>query len=156
MSIEPDESDAASPVSKFMTKTVLTANVDQTIQSVCKTMHENNIGSVVIVKREIDGNRPLGIITESDIIHKIGSVELFTTQTPIRELMSSNIISIKPHNTISDAVRTMHGNNIRRLPVIDNDGKMIGIITDKDILKAIARKSSIASAYISRGFEVEE
>jgi CBS domain-containing protein len=50
----------------------------------------------------------------------------------------------------------MHGNNIRRLPVIDNDGKMIGIITDKDILKAIARNSSIASAYISREFDLED
>ena len=150
-----DESAAAS-VSKFMTKTVLTANVDQTIQSVCKIMHENNIGSVIIVRKEIDGNRPLGIITESDIIHKIGSVELFTTQTPVRELMSNKIIAIKPHNTISDAIGIMHGNNIRRLPVIDNDGKMIGIITDKDILKAIARNSSIASAYISRGFDLED
>jgi CBS domain-containing protein len=155
MSIKDDESDAAAPVSEFMTKTVLTANVDQTIQSVCKIMHENHIGSVVIVKREIDGNKPLGIITESDIIHKIGSVELFSTQTPIRELMSSNIISIKPHNTISDVIGIMHGNNIRRLPVIGNDGKMIGIITDKDILKAIARKRSIASAYLSRRFDVE-
>jgi CBS domain-containing protein len=141
---------------KFMTKTVLTANVDQTIQSVCKIMHENHIGSVIIVRKEIDGNRPLGIITESDIIHKIGSVELFTTQTPVRELMSNNIISIKPRNTISDAIGIMHGNNIRRLPVIDNDGKMVGIITDKDILKAIARNSSIASAYISREFDLED
>jgi CBS domain-containing protein len=153
MSIE-DESAAAAPVSKFMTKTVLTANFDQTIQSVCQIMHENHIGSVVIVKREMDGNKPLGIITERDIIRKIGSVELFTTQTAIRELMSNNVISIKPHNTISDATRIMHGNNIRRLPVIDDDGKMVGIITDKDVLKAIAGKRSIASAYISREFDV--
>ena len=153
MSIE-DESAAAAPVSKFMTKTVLTANFDQTIQSVCQIMHENHIGSVVIVKREMDGNKPLGIVTERDIIRKIGSVELFTTQTAIRELMSNNVISIKPHNTISDATRIMHGNNIRRLPVIDDDGKMVGIITDKDVLKAIAGKRSIASAYISREVDV--
>jgi CBS domain-containing protein len=153
MSIE-DESAATAPVSKFMTKTVLTANFDQTIQSVCQIMHENHIGSVVIVKREMDGNKPLGIITERDIIRKIGSVELFTTQTAIRELMSNNVISIKPHNTISDATRIMHGNNIRRLPVIDDEGKMVGIITDKDVLKAIAGKRSIASAYISREFDV--
>jgi CBS domain-containing protein len=50
----------------------------------------------------------------------------------------------------------MHGNNIRRLPVIDNDGKMVGIITDKDILKAAARKSPIATAYVPREFDTEE
>jgi CBS domain-containing protein len=149
--------DESAPVSKFMTKTVITANVDQTIQSVCKMMHENRIGSLVIVKGGMYGNEPLGIITESDIIHNLGSVELFTTQTPVRELMSNNIISIKPHNTISDAIRIMHGNNIRRLPVVDdNNGKMIGIITDKDILKAVARKTSITTAYIPKEFDIEE
>jgi CBS domain-containing protein len=144
------------PVSKYMTKTVMTASLDQTIQSVCKIMNENNLGGVVIVKRGMSGNEPVGIITERDIIRKIGAIDLFTTQTPIRELMSNNLVSIKPTNTISDAIGLMHGNNIRRLPVIDNDGKMVGIITDKDILKAAARKSSVATAYVPKEFDVED
>jgi CBS domain-containing protein len=120
-----------------MTKTVITANLDQTIQTVCKIMNENNLGSVVIVKRGVSGNEPVGIIIERDIIRKIGDVDLFTTQTPIRELMSNNLVTIKPNNTISDAVGLMHGNNIRRLLVIDNDGKMVGIITDKTYLRQL-------------------
>jgi CBS domain-containing protein len=119
------DADDAIPISNIMTKKVITASIDQTIQSVCKIMSENNIGAVVVVKRGINGNEPVGIITERDIIRKIGAVDLFTTQTPIRELISNSLISIKPHNTISDAIGLMHGNNIRRLPVIDNDGKMI-------------------------------
>jgi CBS domain-containing protein len=163
MSVKEDDKSAAGgdidtmPVSNFMTKTVMTASLDQTIQSICKIMNENNLGGVVIVKRGINGNEPVGIITERDIIRKIGVADLFTTQTPIRELMSNNLISIKPDNTISDAIGLMHGNNIRRLPVIDNDGKMVGIITDKDILKAAARKKgSIATAYVPKEFDVED
>ena len=159
MGIEEDKSAAGDidtiPVSNFMTKTVMTATLDQTIQSVCKIMNENNLGGIVIVKRGVSGNEPVGIITERDIIRKIGETDLFTTQTPIRELVSTNLISIKPDNTISDAIGLMHGNNIRRLPVIDNDGKMVGIITDKDILKAAARKkSSITTAYVPKEFDV--
>jgi CBS domain-containing protein len=119
-------------------------------------MNENNLGGVVIVKRGVSGNEQVGIITERDIIRKIGEADLFTTQTPIRELMSTNLISIKPDNTISDAIGLMHGNNIRRLPVINNDGKMVGIITDKDILKAVSTKSSTATAYVPKEFDVEE
>jgi CBS domain-containing protein len=70
--------------------------------------------------------------------------------------MSNNLVSIRPDNTISDAIGLMHGNNIRRLPVIDNDGKMVGIITDKDILRALARKSSVATAYVPKEFDVED
>jgi CBS domain-containing protein len=160
MGIEEDKSAAGDidtiPVSKFMTKIVMTATLDQTIQSVCKIMNENNLGGVVIVKRGVSGNEPVGIVTERDIIRKIGEADLFTTQTPIRELMSTNLISIKPDNTISDAIGLLHGNNIRRLPVIDNDGKMVGIITDKDILKAVSTKSSTATAYVPKEFDVED
>ena len=136
--------DLSAPVSEFMTKIVITATLDQTIQTVCKIMYENNIGSVVIVKREIDGFSPIGILTERDITHALGSVELFPTQTPVRELMSTNMISIKPESSILDAVVIMHENNIRRLPVIDDNGKMTGIITDKHILGAIAKNPNAA------------
>ncbi|MGA8913754.1 MAG: CBS domain-containing protein [Nitrososphaeraceae archaeon] len=148
--------DLSTPVSKFMTKTVITATLDQTIQTVCKIMYENNIGSVVIVKREVDGFLPIGIITERDITHALGSVELFPTQTPLRELMSTNVISIKPDSSIHDAVAIMHGNNIRRLPVINDDGKMVGIITDKHILGAIAGKNPNATAFMPKEFQTEE
>ncbi|MGB7638040.1 MAG: CBS domain-containing protein [Nitrososphaeraceae archaeon] len=148
--------DLSTPVSKFMTKTVITATLDQTIQTVCKIMYENNIGSVVIVKREVDGFLPIGIITERDITHALGSVELFPTQTPLRELMSTNMISIKPDSSIHDAVAIMHGNNIRRLPVINDDGKMVGIITDKHILGAIAGKNPNATAFMPKEFQPEE
>jgi CBS domain-containing protein len=148
--------DLSTPVSKFMTKTVITATLDQTIQTVCKIMYENNIGSVVIVKREVDGFLPIGIITERDITHALGSVELFPTQTPLRELMSTNVISIKPDSSIHDAVAIMHGNNIRRLPVINDDGKMVGIITDKHILGAIAGKNPNATAFMPKELQTEE
>jgi CBS domain-containing protein len=148
--------DLSTPVSKFMTKTVITATLDQTIQTVCKIMYENNIGSVVIVKREVDGFLPIGIITERDITHALGSVEIFPTQTPLRELMSTNVISIKPDSSIHDAVAIMHGNNIRRLPVINDDGKMVGIITDKHILGAIAGKNPNATAFMPKEFQTEE
>ena len=69
------------PVSKFMTKKVITMNIDQTIQSVCKVMNENNIGGIVIIKRGMTGDEPIGMITERDIIREIGAVDLFTAQT---------------------------------------------------------------------------
>lgn len=138
------------PVSKYMTKNVVTATVDQTIQSICRTMYENNIGSVVIVKRVVDGLIPIDIITERDIINQIGKVELFSTQSPLRELMSNkgnrDLITVTSDTQISEALSTMHSNNIRRLLIVDNkEKKMNGIITDKDIFKVVLRASGITT-----------
>ena len=123
-------------VSSIMTEKVKTATADETIKTVCKSMYENDIGSIVIVKRTIDdANKPVGIITERDIVRQIGLSELFVVQAPIRQIMSTPLVIIGPNNPVRDAIEIMQLKKIRRLPVIDNKGKMVGIITQKDVLK---------------------
>ena len=124
------------PVSSIMTGEVITATADETIKTVCKLMYENDIGSIVIVKRTVDdANKPVGIITERDIVRQIGLSELFVVQAPIRQIMSTPLVTIGPNNPIRDAIEIMQLKKIRRLVVIDDREKMIGIITIKDALK---------------------
>jgi CBS domain-containing protein len=114
---------------------VKTATEDETIQTVCKSMYENEIGSIVVVKRTIDGINPIGIVTEKDIVRQIGLSELFVVQAPIRQIMSAPLVTIESNSEISDALEIMQLKNISRLPVIDNKGIMVGIVTYKDVLK---------------------
>ena len=124
------------PVSSIMTGEVITATADETIKTVCKLMYENDIGSIVIVKRTVDdANKPVGIITERDIVRQIGLSELFVVQAPIRQIMSTPLVTIGPNNPIRDAIEIMQVKKIRRLVVIDDREKMVGIITIKDVLK---------------------
>lgn len=124
------------PVSSIMTGGVITATADETIKTVCKLMYDNDIGSIVIVKRTVDdANKPVGIITERDIVRQIGLSELFVVQAPIRQIMSTPLVTIGPNNPIRDAIEIMQLKKIRRLVVIDDREKMIGIITIKDALK---------------------
>jgi CBS domain-containing protein len=128
----------STPVSGFMTTEIITVTEDQTIQQICKTMLEHDIGSVVVVKRLVDGNKPVGILTEKDIVHQIGSSDFFITQQPIREIMKYPLITISPTTSIKEAVQIMESKNIRRLLVVDKDNKPKGILTQKDILKALS------------------
>lgn len=124
------------PISSIMTGGVITATADETIKTVCKLMYENDIGSIVIVKRTVDdANKPVGIITERDIVRQIGLSELFVVQAPIRQIRSTPLVTIGPNNPIRDAIEIMQLKKIRRLVVIDDREKMIGIITIKDALK---------------------
>jgi CBS domain-containing protein len=123
------------PVSSIMSPDVKTATQDETIQTVCKSMYENDIGSIVVVKRTIEGLNPIGIITERDIVRQIGFTDLFVVQVPIRQIMSTPLVTIGANSLVRDAIETMQVKNIRRLPVIDNKGKMVGIVTQKDVLK---------------------
>jgi CBS domain-containing protein len=134
-------------------------------------MHENNIGSVVIVRnkdRDNDissSNKPIGIITERDIVRILGSLEPALLKAPIRELMSKPLITILPNSSIKDAMQTMQLKNIRRLVVVNvekegkennqDDNKMIGIITDKDIFRAIMKNQDLIPSFLSQQLPVE-
>jgi CBS domain-containing protein len=135
------------PVSKYMVKKVITATVSHTIQSVCKTMYENNIGCLVVTKRTVSGLVPIGIVTERDIVKIIGSTDLFIGQAAIREFMSSPLITVNAITTLSAAIDIMNAKKIRRLPIIiknkDGTEKLVGIISNRDILKAIGEINHI-------------
>lgn len=159
------------PVSSLMTRNVITQTEDQNVHAVSKTMHENNIGSVIIVRnkdRDNDissSNKPIGIITERDIVRILGSLEPSLLKAPIRELMSKPLITISPNGSIKDAMQTMQLKNIRRLVVVDDekegkenkhdDNKMIGIITDKDIFRAIMKNQDLIPSFLSQQLPLE-
>lgn len=132
------------PAAKFMTKKVITAKINSTVQSVCKSMYDNNVGSVVIVKQTNGAIVPVGIMTERDVVKIIGSIELFSPQVPIRPFMSSPLVTGSSATTLSKAIEIMSKRNIRRLPITDKDSvreKLLGIVTEKDIINSIVKPS---------------
>ena len=155
----------STPVSSLMTRNVITQTEDQNVHAVSKTMHENNVGSVVIVRNKdrdnniSSSNKPIGIITERDIVRILGSLEPALLKAPIRELMSKPLITISLNGSIKDAMQTMQLKNIRRLVVVNvekegkennqDDNKMIGIITDKDIFRAIMKNQDLIPSFLS-------
>jgi CBS domain-containing protein len=118
-------------------KGVITETADQNIYAACKIMYENNIGCVIIVaKNTATDNDPVGIITERDVVRLLGSLNSASLQTPLRDVMSKPLIAISINSSIKEAIETMQAKNIRRLAIVDKE-KMVGIITNKDLFRAI-------------------
>jgi CBS domain-containing protein len=125
------------PVSSFMTRNVKMETENQNIQAVCEAMNETNIGSIIIVALS-NSIKPVGIITERDIVRIVGKLDPALLHTPIRDLMSKPLITLSPESTIRDALLTMQQKNIRRIPIVDKE-TVVGIITDKDLFQAILK-----------------
>lgn len=143
------------PVSDIMVRDIKTAEENQSINAIAKMMSDNNIGSVVIVKSNGVGVLS-GIITERDIVRIAGAAQTSTTllQLIARDIMSKPVITIDEGSSIQDAIQSMKLNNIRRLPVVNREGKMVGIITDKDIFRAIINSQSLVTS-ISENITIE-
>ena len=131
-------------VSSVMIRDVKIIDSRDSLQKACKVMQENNIGSVIVVTNNRD---PAGIVTERDVVRNVAT-DPSRSHLAARELMSHPLITITPATSLKDALRIIVSKDIRRLPVVDG-GKLVGILTDKDIFKAIAKSEALFSALIT-------
>ena len=125
-----------------MTPNVITVNEKQTLREGSKFMYQHNIGGLIVLMdtsnnetAEID--KPIGIITERDIARLVAFSSNLSTDTAISEVMSKPLITINQNSSIKEVTDLMQQNDIRRLPIVDNKGKLVGIITAKDILRSL-------------------
>ena len=156
-------------VSDFMNRNVKTIKENETMRQACKLMYQGNIGSIVIIEKHTTGGEaetsdtnmknemPIGIVTERDLARMVGFSAKFFADMTVSEVMSKPLITINSDTSIKDAVALMEQKDIRRLPIVDNKGQMVGIITSKDIFKAfmkIFKENVKEQGLISDGFDL--
>jgi CBS domain-containing protein len=117
-------------VRDIMAVNVVTVPPDASILEVAKSMAEMDIGSLIIVDKE----RPVGIITEADIVRRVIAEKRDTVTTKAKDVMSSPLFYVSPETPLTDAMRIMAKSNIRRVVVLKNDA-LAGIVTSRDILR---------------------
>ncbi len=120
-------------VGDIMTKTVVVTSKQETLGKVAKLMNDNDIGSVIVVDDKA-GKHAKGIITERDIIHKILARGKDPYGTTAEKVMSAPLRVVQPETTIEDAAKAMRENGIKRLPVVNHDNELIGILSQGDVM----------------------
>lgn len=150
MTAYTDMSIESMPVSSVMNRNVKTAKEGQTIRAVAAMMTEHGIGSVVIVDED---KMPVGMVTERDIVGLVGSPQT-SFAAPACDVMKKPVITTDVMTSLRDAMQTMQAKNIRRLPVVEK-GRMVGIVTEKDIFRAIIKNQALLTGIITDSVLVE-
>lgn len=122
----------------IMTVDVFTASEEQPLTDAVKLMAEKALSCIVIVKED----RPIGIITQGDLINKVLTKEKKQENLKVKDVMTSPIITITPEVEFGDALSIMESNRIKKLIIVEDD-TLAGIITTSDI----AARSSIINSY---------
>jgi CBS domain-containing protein len=121
-------------VGDIMTNKVVTVPFGKTVLDVAKLMKKNNIGSVIVVEDK-EGKHAKGIITERDIVYKLLSKGSDPYKAKVEDLMSKPLRVVRPDTTIEDAAKAMRENKVKRLPVVNDNNELIGILSEGDIMK---------------------
>jgi CBS domain-containing protein len=125
-------------VRDIMSKDVRVVRPDSSVKEVVATMNKFNIGSIIVVQ----GDRPVGIITERDILRRIVEPCLAPEILTARQIMTSPLLTISETASIDEAAQLMAKKKVKKLPVMDKK-KLIGIITLTDIVTKVPTMLSI-------------
>jgi CBS domain-containing protein len=116
-------------IEEIMNKEVATAKPDDHLVDAAKTMLERKIGCVVVVEEE----KVVGIVTESDLIRCAAS-GFDPNRKLVKDVMNSPPVTCTPEAPVEEAYAHMRKNNIRHLPIVREDGALVGIVTMKDLI----------------------
>ena len=122
-------------VRDIMEKTIITIDHEKSALEVCVLLKEKEISFAVITQDA----KPIGLVTERDIVRKISSEDKKPSEVSIQDLMSKKFRWVKPEDDIEMAVQKMVNNKIRRLLVLENEN-LVGVITQTDLASYLRSK----------------
>ena len=117
-------------VKDVMTSPVVTIDEDDSVAKIAQLMDQHDVGCIIVTSKQ---GKPLGIITERDLVTRVLAKNFQTSKLTAKEVMTSPLITVDPDETLSEAARRMNRLHIRRLGVMYK-GNLVGIISSKDIL----------------------
>ncbi len=118
-------------VADIMTRNVETIGPAATVQEAAERMKSDNIGSLPVC---VD-SRLVGTITDRDITVRVTAEGRDARGTLVRDVMTQPVVTVRPQQELSDAEQLMHDHQIRRLPVVEQDGRLVGYVTTATIAK---------------------
>jgi CBS domain-containing protein len=131
-------------------KKVVTVLPCESLSSVARVVEQHNVGAVVVV----ENRRPAGIVTDRDLALQLGARGL-PVQTPILKIMNAPVKTVTRDDGVFDATQSMMEYRVRRLPVVDDDGELVGIVTLDDVLKVLSGELSTLIQGIKSEMEVK-
>lgn len=117
-----------------MTQEVFTVDKTSSVLDACKLMREREVGLLMVVE---DG-RPKGLFAEQDVISRVVLLRKDPAKTLVEDVMTTKLYVERTDHTLLDASLTLQEHGLKRVPVVDDMGKLVGILSSTDIVRILA------------------
>jgi CBS domain-containing protein len=114
-----------------MTSDPCTIDADKSVAYAAKMMREEDVGLAPIV----EGDKLVGMLTDRDITIRVVAEGRNPDQVKVSEVASKQVVTIDPQQDLDEALRIMAKHQVRRLPVVEEDGKLVGVVAQADIAR---------------------
>jgi len=125
-------------ISEVMTANPCSIDADRPVAYAAKMMRDEDVGLAPIV----EGDRLVGTLTDRDIVTRVVAEERDPGSTPVSEIASSDPVTVDSRQTLDDALRLMAQHQVRRLPVVEPDGRLVGVVAQADIAREAGERQT--------------
>jgi CBS domain-containing protein len=124
-------------VREVMTSQVVTLPRETTLAEAARTMREQDIGDIVVA----DSSGPAGLVTDRDIVVRAVAERCDPSSTTIGEILTSDLVTVRPDDTVQSAALLMRDHAVRRVLVCEDDRSLVGIVSIGDLAEEIDPES---------------
>jgi CBS domain-containing protein len=125
-------------IEEVMTTRPRSVTRDTTLAQVAELMAAEDVGAIPVV----EGDSLVGMVTDRDIVIRAVARGLDPSSTRVSEVSSEDLVTVSPNNDLSDALQLMARYQVRRLPVIDDDNRLVGVVSQADVARQAKDKQS--------------
>ena len=127
-------------IATICNREVITVQRDATVLHAAMLMRQYHVGDVVMIENRKNKTVPIGIVTDRDIVVELVATELDCNVITVGDIVISKLTVIKESAGVFEAIQLMASKGIRRLPVVDDEGGLVGIITLDDLLLLLSKE----------------
>ena len=122
----------AKTIREVMTSKLCSIDTDKSVAYAAKMMRDEDVGIAPIV----EGDRLVGVLTDRDIAVRVVAEGRDPEQVKVTEVASRDVVTLDPQQELDEALRLMARHQVRRLPVVEEDGRLVGVVAQADVAQA--------------------
>ena len=126
--------------SEFCNREVVVVDKEATVADAARLMRELHVGSVIVVEADGDSKRPVGVLTDRDIVVEFVATGLSPDDIAVGDAISYDLITIVESEGLFETIELMRTHGVRRIPVVDDRGGLVGLVASDDALDLIAEE----------------
>jgi len=150
-----DAKDTTMTIGRICNREVVSAARDTTVQAAAKLMRHFHVGTVVVVDIGDDSRVPVGIVTDRDIVIEVCAVDLNQNVITLGDIMAPELVTVREDEGLLQTVEIMRYKGVRRLPVVDKNGSLSGIVSIDDLFETLTEQMAEMARILGREREHE-
>lgn len=142
-------------VGKYCNREVVIAERETEVREAARLMRRHHVGDLIVVERRGPESIPIGVVTDRDLVVEVLAQDVPVHAVILGDVMSPELVTARESDALSDTLRRMASLGIRRLPVVNDHGGLVGILTADDILELFAEAMANLASLVGREIEKE-